>query len=52
MREAIKMVLLANSQPKFYKDLAIQEQVLDELVDGYNNFDGTINEYIDFKLSI
>ncbi len=32
MREAIKMVLLANSQLKFYKDLAIQEQVL-ELMD-------------------
>lgn len=50
MREIIKATLLAKSQPEFYKALAFQEQVLDELVDGYNIFDGTINEYIDFKL--
>lgn len=51
MREIIKAALLAKSQPEFYKCMAIQEQVLDELVAGYKFFNGTVNEYIEFKLS-
>ncbi|MCM3365941.1 hypothetical protein HKK70_09145 [Bacillus safensis] len=46
MRELIKKELSKPNMHNMFKGWADQEQILDELEEGYNGFDGSVEEYL------
>lgn len=51
MRELIKKELSKPNMHNMFKGWADQEQILDELEEGYNGFDGSVEEYLNNQLN-
>ncbi|MCY7679878.1 hypothetical protein MH122_13830 [Bacillus pumilus] len=51
MREFIKKELSKPNMHNMFEGWADQEQILDELEEGYKGFDGSVEEYLNIKLN-
>ncbi|MEH7194882.1 hypothetical protein [Bacillus safensis] len=51
MRDLIKKELSKPSMHNMFKGWADQEQILDELEEGYKGFGGSVEEYLSNKLN-
>lgn len=51
MRDVIKKELSKPNMHFMFKDWADQEQILDELEEGYVGFKGSLEEYLNNKLN-